>query len=51
MRNREEILEGCYSKEVKIQNKVMYHKQVEPLKLNLAILETLLDIREQNEKR
>ena len=61
MRSKEEILEGVYSKEVvikgiktvkcEIPDKILQHKQVDQIKLNLAILETLLDIREQNEKR
>jgi len=61
MRTREEVLEGVYTKEVvikgchtsncEITDKILQHKQIDQTKLNLAILETLLDIREQNEKR
>jgi hypothetical protein len=53
MRSREEIVEGIFTKEVvikgnaQIKDKVLQHKQVDPLKLNLAILEVLLDLRDK----
>jgi hypothetical protein len=46
LRDRETILEGIMTKEVKIQGKTMYHKQIDPIKLQLAILETLANIQE-----
>jgi hypothetical protein len=61
MRTREEITEGIFTKEVRIKgidtpnchikDKVLQPKQVDPLKLNLALLEVLLDLREQNQNK
>jgi len=46
MRRREEILEGAYSKEVKIQDKIRQHRQYMPIEGAAAQLEVLLDIRD-----
>lgn len=51
MRTREEIVESVYDAEVKIGAKRLAGKTVNPLKLNIAILETLLDIRDQNKSK
>ena len=59
MRTREEIEQGIYTKEVvikgchapncEIPDKILQHKQIDQTKLNLAILEVLLDLRDQKQ--
>ena len=46
IRSREEIWEGIFNKEVRVGKSLLQPKQADPLKLQLAILETLLDQRD-----
>jgi hypothetical protein len=45
LKSRKEILEKVYSKEVKVREKIIQHRQYQPIEGAAAQLEVLLDIR------